>query len=83
MPTGMLVKPLRGPSTTYISVPITRVTISTKARKTAILRREAWIATERAELGDVGAELQDAEDAQQAQDAHVDQRIQLRHEGAR
>jgi hypothetical protein len=38
---GMLVKPLAGPSTTYISVPITSTIISTKDRNTRILRRLA------------------------------------------
>ena len=40
-PTGMLVKPLSGPSTTYISVPMIITTSSTKDRNTRILRREA------------------------------------------
>ena len=41
MATGMLVKPFAGPSTTYISVPITSTTINTNDRNTRILRRLA------------------------------------------
>ena len=36
--TGMLVKPCSGPSTTYISVPITSTTSITKPTNTVILR---------------------------------------------
>ena len=38
---GMLVKPLAGPSTTYMSVPMTSTIMSTAARNTMILRRLA------------------------------------------
>jgi hypothetical protein len=38
---GILVKPLAGPSTTYIRVPITSTIISTADRNTRILRRLA------------------------------------------
>ena len=38
---GMLVKPLAGPSTTYISVPMTSTIISTAVRNTKIFRRLA------------------------------------------
>jgi len=37
----MLVKPLAGPSTTYMTVPMTTTTSNTKLRKTKILRRLA------------------------------------------
>ena len=47
-PTGMLVKPCSGPSTTYIRVPITTTTSSTKDMNTAIFRREADSASARA-----------------------------------
>ena len=73
----MLVKPLAGPSTTYMTVPITTVTITTKLRKTKILRRLAQQRLpEGAVLVDVLGQPQDAEQAQQAQHAHVDQRVQ-------
>lgn len=44
---GMLVKPCSGPSTPYIGVPATGTTISTKPRKTRILRGLAAMAEAR------------------------------------
>ena len=77
----MSVKPLAGPSITYISVPITSTIISTDRQEHADLAAAGGQRLDqRLVFGDVGGQLEDPEDPQQPQDPHVDQHIQARNE---